>query len=63
MQRGCPRRPDANRYGIQPEELAVTSVYRITIDEWSGKQKVVAADHPGAFLYGQVPAAASPREA
>ena len=38
-------------------------VYCITIDEWSGKQKVAAADHPGAFLYGQVPAAASPREA
>ena len=49
---------------IQPEELAVTSVYRIAIDEWSGKQKVAPADHPGALLYGQPPAAAaSPRVA
>jgi len=56
-------RPGRDYRPIQPEELAVTSVYRITIDEWSGKQKVAAADHPGAFLYGQVLAAASPREA
>jgi nitroimidazol reductase NimA-like FMN-containing flavoprotein (pyridoxamine 5'-phosphate oxidase superfamily) len=38
---------------IQPEELALTAVYRIDIDEWSGKQKVAPADHPGAFRYGQ----------
>jgi nitroimidazol reductase NimA-like FMN-containing flavoprotein (pyridoxamine 5'-phosphate oxidase superfamily) len=38
---------------IQPEELAVTAVYRIEIEEWSGKQKVAPPDHPGAFWYGQ----------
>jgi uncharacterized protein len=31
------------------EELARTAVYRIDIDAWSGKQKEVAADFPGAF--------------
>ena len=44
--------------------IVPADVYRITIDEWSGKQKVAPADHPSAFLYGQVPpAAASPRVA
>jgi nitroimidazol reductase NimA-like FMN-containing flavoprotein (pyridoxamine 5'-phosphate oxidase superfamily) len=49
-------RPGRDYRPIQPEELAVTSVYRIDIDAWSGKQKVAPADHPGAFLYGQAPA-------
>jgi nitroimidazol reductase NimA-like FMN-containing flavoprotein (pyridoxamine 5'-phosphate oxidase superfamily) len=53
-------RPDRDYRGIQPEELAVTSVFRIDIDEWSGKQKVAPADHPGAFLYGQPPPPVSP---
>jgi nitroimidazol reductase NimA-like FMN-containing flavoprotein (pyridoxamine 5'-phosphate oxidase superfamily) len=48
-------RPGRDYRPIQPEELAVTSVFRIDIEEYSGKQKVAAADHPGAFLYGQVP--------
>lgn len=38
---------------IAPEELARTSVYRITIDSWSGKRKEVGADFPGAFWYGE----------
>ncbi len=49
-------RPGRDYRPIQPEELAVTSVFRIDIDEWSGKRKVAPADHPGAFLYGQGPA-------
>jgi nitroimidazol reductase NimA-like FMN-containing flavoprotein (pyridoxamine 5'-phosphate oxidase superfamily) len=49
-------RPGRDYRPIQPEELAVTSVYRIDIDEWSGKQKVAPPDHPGAYLYGQAPA-------
>ncbi len=36
---------------ITDEELARTCVYRITIDEWSGKYKEVATDFPGAFMY------------
>jgi nitroimidazol reductase NimA-like FMN-containing flavoprotein (pyridoxamine 5'-phosphate oxidase superfamily) len=47
-------RPGRDYRPIQPEELAVTSVYRIEIDEWSGKQKVAPPDHPGAFSYGQI---------
>jgi nitroimidazol reductase NimA-like FMN-containing flavoprotein (pyridoxamine 5'-phosphate oxidase superfamily) len=34
-------------------ELARTSIYRIEIDEWSGKKKDAPPDFPGAFLYGQ----------
>lgn len=49
-------RPGRDYRPIQPEELAVTAVYRIDIDEWSGKQKVAPADHPGAFLYHQAAA-------
>ena len=39
---------------IVPEELKRTSVYRIEIDSWSGKQKEVG-EFPGAFLYGEQP--------
>ena len=52
-------RPGRDYRPIQPEELAVTSVFRIDIEEWSGKRKVAPADHPGAFLYGQGPAHAT----
>jgi nitroimidazol reductase NimA-like FMN-containing flavoprotein (pyridoxamine 5'-phosphate oxidase superfamily) len=52
-------RPGRDYRPIQPDELAVTAVYRIDIDEWSGKQKVAAPDHPGAYFYGQMPAARS----
>lgn len=44
-------RPGRDYRPIQPEELAATTVYRIQIEEWSGKQKVAPADHPGAFAY------------
>lgn len=37
--------------GVTPEELARTSVYRIAIEEWSGKKKEVPADFPGAYAY------------
>jgi hypothetical protein len=35
------------------EELKRTSVYRIDVEQWSGKQKQVAEDFPGAFFYGE----------
>ena len=38
---------------IQPGELARTAVYRIEIEQWSGKRKQVADDYPGAFWYDQ----------
>jgi nitroimidazol reductase NimA-like FMN-containing flavoprotein (pyridoxamine 5'-phosphate oxidase superfamily) len=34
-------------------ELARTSIYRIEIEEWSGKKKEAPPDFPGAFLYGK----------
>jgi nitroimidazol reductase NimA-like FMN-containing flavoprotein (pyridoxamine 5'-phosphate oxidase superfamily) len=39
---------------IQPQELARTSVYQVRIDSWSGKQKKVAPEFPGAFWYPAV---------
>jgi len=37
------------------EELARTAVYRVDIEAWSGKQKEVATDFPGAFELPRVP--------
>jgi nitroimidazol reductase NimA-like FMN-containing flavoprotein (pyridoxamine 5'-phosphate oxidase superfamily) len=53
-------RPGRDYRTIQAEELAVTTVYRIEIDEWSGKQKVAPPDHPGAFWYAQGPSPIAP---
>ena len=36
------------------EELKVTAVFRIAIDDWTGKKKAVAEDFPGAFWYSEV---------
>src|SRR5438128_1749835 len=36
-----------------PEEVKLTSVYRVDVDAWSGKKKEVAPDFPGAFRYGE----------
>ncbi len=50
----CPHlRPGEHYQAIKPEELKQTSVYRIEIEQWSGKQKKVEDDFPGAFFYGQ----------
>lgn len=38
---------------IVAAELARTSVYRLAIEEWSGKRKVAPEDVPGAYLYGE----------
>lgn len=48
-------KPGEDYRPIVEEELARTAVYRIQIDEWSGKKKAVGPDFPGAFLYGQQP--------
>jgi nitroimidazol reductase NimA-like FMN-containing flavoprotein (pyridoxamine 5'-phosphate oxidase superfamily) len=48
-------RPGRDYRPITAEELAQTAVYRITIEQWGGKQKVAPADFPGAFVYGQQP--------
>ena len=45
--------PDRDYRPANLLELKRTSVYRIAINSWSGKQKKVADDFPGAFFYGQ----------
>jgi nitroimidazol reductase NimA-like FMN-containing flavoprotein (pyridoxamine 5'-phosphate oxidase superfamily) len=50
-------RPGRDYRPTTAEELARTTVYRIDIDEWGGKQKVAPADFPGAFIYGNPPTA------
>lgn len=44
---------------ISPQELARTAVYRIEIEQWSGKRKQVAEDFPGAFWYDAAHASSS----
>ena len=52
-------KPGEHYRAITPEELKRTSVYRINIEQWSGKKKKVDDDFPGAFFYGQPPDAAN----
>jgi nitroimidazol reductase NimA-like FMN-containing flavoprotein (pyridoxamine 5'-phosphate oxidase superfamily) len=40
---------------IAPEDLVRTSVIRIDIESWSGKEKAAPEDFPGAFLFSEVP--------
>ncbi len=44
-------RPGRDYRPITDDELARTTVYRITIDQWSGKQKKERPDFTGAFFY------------
>ena len=37
------------------DELKRTAVYRIDVETWSGKQKEVEADFPGAFDFAEMP--------
>jgi nitroimidazol reductase NimA-like FMN-containing flavoprotein (pyridoxamine 5'-phosphate oxidase superfamily) len=46
-------RPGRDYRPITDDELARTAVYRIHIEEWSGKKKEAAFDFPGAFAYEQ----------
>jgi nitroimidazol reductase NimA-like FMN-containing flavoprotein (pyridoxamine 5'-phosphate oxidase superfamily) len=47
-------KPGIDYREIVPQELDITSVYRIKIDSWSGKEEHARQDFPGAFSY-QVP--------
>jgi nitroimidazol reductase NimA-like FMN-containing flavoprotein (pyridoxamine 5'-phosphate oxidase superfamily) len=51
-------RPGRDYRAVQPEELARTAVYRLSVERWSGKRKVAPADFPGAFRFGHPPAPA-----
>ena len=44
-------RPERDYRPITSEEIARTSVYRIAIEAWSGKDNFKPADYPGAFFY------------
>ncbi len=39
---------------VTDTDLKVTAVYRIDIESWSGKQKKVADDFPGAFYFEEI---------
>lgn len=43
--------PGQDYRAVVSEELTRTSVYRITIEEWSGKKKEAPTDFPGAYTY------------
>jgi nitroimidazol reductase NimA-like FMN-containing flavoprotein (pyridoxamine 5'-phosphate oxidase superfamily) len=43
--------PAADYASPDEKELALTAVYRIDIESWSGKMKQVEPDFPGAFTY------------
>ena len=45
--------PDRDYRPANQEELDLTSVLRIDIESWSGKNKEEAPDFPGAFWYDQ----------
>ncbi len=44
-------RPGSDYQPITEAELARTAVFRLSIEQWSGKKKAVAEDFPGAFYY------------
>jgi uncharacterized protein len=46
-------RPGRDYRSIVENELNATAVYRLDIEEWSGKRKAVGEDFPGSFLWGQ----------
>ncbi len=46
-------KPGRDYRGIIEGELSVTAVYRLEIEEWSGKKKAVGEDFPGALLWGE----------
>lgn len=47
-------KPGRDYRPITPDELKRTAVYRINIESWSGKQKKVPDDFPGAYFYEDV---------
>jgi nitroimidazol reductase NimA-like FMN-containing flavoprotein (pyridoxamine 5'-phosphate oxidase superfamily) len=46
-------KPGSDYRPITSGELESTAVYRLDVEEWSGKRKAVADDFPGAFLWGE----------
>jgi nitroimidazol reductase NimA-like FMN-containing flavoprotein (pyridoxamine 5'-phosphate oxidase superfamily) len=40
---------------ITEGELSITAVYRMEVEEWSGKRKAVDETFPGAFFWENLP--------
>lgn len=47
-------KPERDYRPISDEDMKITAVFRINIDSWSGKEKKVADDFPGAFYFDDV---------
>jgi hypothetical protein len=45
--------PGRDYHAINAEELKVTTVYRLDIKAWSGKENIGVMDHSGAYVFGQ----------
>jgi len=48
-------RPGRDYPGLDEKALSGTAVYKINIKSWSGKEKKVSPDFPGAFNFGNPP--------
>lgn len=51
-------RPGEDYEPISSEDVTMTNVYRIDIEQWSGKKREADAEFPGAFHYGEFDIAA-----
>ncbi|MGJ3237371.1 MAG: pyridoxamine 5'-phosphate oxidase family protein [Anaerolineae bacterium] len=47
--------PEQDYESATAEDLKRTSVFKLTIESWSGKKKEVADDFPGAYWYPETP--------
>jgi len=47
-------RPGVDYHDLTAAEVARTAVYRIEIEEWSGKARTAPSDAPGAYRYEDV---------
>jgi uncharacterized protein len=46
-------RPGENYQPMTSEELGMTNVYRMKIEQWSGKKREADTDFPGAYRFGE----------
>ena len=46
-------RPGTDYQAITDAELSRTTVFKLHIEEWVGKEKQESEDFPGAFEFGQ----------
>jgi hypothetical protein len=44
-------KPGEDYNPIQPEEVRRTALYKVQIEDWSGKRQHEPDDYPGAFTY------------